>query len=583
MKKLISVVLSTTCLLCSTQTTASSSGKSPWSAIDESSIPAGGKRLIVPQKYLTYRLNGTALKDQLFGAPHEDLVTINESTSIVSIPLPNGEIQSFRVVESPVMAPELAAAYPQMKTFSVKGIDDPYANGKLDWVESGFHAMIRTVNGDFFIDPFQAGNTSDYISYYVSDLKKDHPAYYLKEELAESTDELVASKAAKTSSPGVCVGSTRYNYRLAVCITSGGCFDLTGIENNAPVATVLSAAVTVVNQVDGILESELAIRLTLVPTVTLTIFTNEATDPFEVADGIDNVTKCHTILTNTIGTANFDIGHLFSAEIGGVGTLASVCDPNTKGKARSFAQTSYPKVFTHEFGHQFNANHSFNLPGIQRVPSAAVEPGVGFTIMSYNANAILYYHAHNYDEIVNFSRNTISCHTGTATGNQPPVVTGSGNYVIPKATAFILEGSATDPDGDALTYSWEETDVASADGDWNSGNKPFFRSYAPVTIPRRSFPNNTVVLSGNYTATQGEYIPQSAQVLNFRLTARDNKANGGGVCYANNTVTVDASGPFQLTVPSQTGIVWPSGVSRAVYWDENSTSLAPVSCVSVEI
>src|SRR5207253_98561 len=137
-----------------------------------------------------------------------------------------------------------------------------------------------------------------------------------------------------------------------------------------------------------------------------------------------------------------------------------------------------------------------------------------------------------------------TCPVVSSTGNQPPVVNSMSSIVVPKSTPFILTGSGSDPDGDPITFSWEEMDPGPSGGNWNSGNKPFFRTYAPVTTPVRLFPKQSVVNSGNYTGTMGEYLPASAQMLNFRLTARDNKMGGGGVCYANMQVQVDSSGPL---------------------------------------
>jgi hypothetical protein len=165
-----------------------------WSPITESNIKAIGKRQIIPQKYLTIQLNGSELKNQLLTAPHEKNVTVDASSCVVSIPLPNGTLQRFRVVESPIMEDGLALQFPNIKTYSVKGIDDPYANGKLDWNEFGFHGMVRSVNGDFFIDPYSNLNISDYVSYYTADFIKDPSQKIPESELIQEEIKLLIKK-----------------------------------------------------------------------------------------------------------------------------------------------------------------------------------------------------------------------------------------------------------------------------------------------------------------------------------------------------------------------------------------------------
>ena len=52
-----------------------------------------------------------------------------------------------------------------------------------------------------------------------------------------------------------------------------------------------------------------------------------------------------------------------------------------------------------------------------------------------------------------------SCAQETPLTNSPPVLTPVGDYTIPKGTAFVLEGIATDPDvNDVLSYTWEQID-----------------------------------------------------------------------------------------------------------------------------
>src|SRR3989440_6097896 len=50
------------------------------------------------------------------------------------------------------------------------------------------------------------------------------------------------------------------------------------------------------------------------------------------------------------------------------------------------------------------------------------------------------------------------------------------------------------------------------------------------------------------TVTPGEMLPMAARVMNFRVTARDNRTGGGGVSSADTQVTVCATaGPFRIT------------------------------------
>ncbi len=584
-----------------------------WKPILEKDINPVGVRQIIPQKYLTFHLSGTALKDKLWSAPNEKSVKINESNCIIYLPIANGQIQAFKVVESSIMEKALADNFPNIKTFSIRGVDDVYANGKIDWNEFGFHGMIRSVNGDIFIDPFSNGNISDYISYYTTDFVKD-PANKLPEAglLNENQDNKTDGPKKKqniqentnTKVAAACVGVNLRTYRLALACTGEYAVAATGLP--APtVAQTLAKIVTSVNRVDGVYETEVAVRLVLVATETMVVFTNAGTDPFT---GNNNagvlINESQTVNNANIGSANYDIGHTFSTGGGGLAFLGCVCSGTNKAKGITGSPSPVGDPYdidyvAHEMGHQFGGNHSFNsitsnCGGGNRNAATSMEPGSGITIMGYAgicgadnlaSNSIAYFHGVNYDEIVNFTNlgGGNACAVTTTSGNNPPVVTGSATYNVPKSTPFYLTGSATDPDGDPLIFQWEEMDAGAAGGTWNSGNKPYFMSYTPTPSPTRSFPKLSVILTGNLTGTKGEYCPATAQTLKFRITARDNKLGGGGVCSATSSVVITAAGPFNVTYPNAAGVSWPGASTQTVTWNVNATDLAPVSCTTVNV
>jgi hypothetical protein len=53
----------------------------------------------------------------LWHAPHENVVAPRFSHVIIYLPMPDGSFQRFAIAESPILAPELAARYPEIKTF----------------------------------------------------------------------------------------------------------------------------------------------------------------------------------------------------------------------------------------------------------------------------------------------------------------------------------------------------------------------------------------------------------------------------------------------------------------------------------
>jgi hypothetical protein len=573
-----------------------------WNDISENGLNASGTRYIIPESYRTLGLDLQNLSSALNQAPHEDIIRVNNSGFLLSLPLPNNSFITFKVVESPVMAEELAAKYPEIKTYLGQGTENnSNARVRFDVTPAGFHAIIFSTEGTVYIDPYSMGETRYYISYY----KKDYLP--TEDELSAECNVLGTDsefgqhiKQLVEDHPFVMIGSQLRTYRLA-CAATG---EYT-IFHGGTVPLGLAAVVTAVNRITGVYENEVGVRLELIPNNDLIIYTDPATDPYTNNDGGAMLAQNQTNLDAVIGSANYDIGHVFSTGGGGVAYLGVVCTAGWKargvtGLSQPIGDPFYIDYVAHEMGHQYGGNHSFNgnesaCGGGNRNGSTAYEPGSGSTIMCYagicgsqdlQSNSDDYFHNIGFVEMVNYTNNGNgnSCPVITNTGNNEPSVTvPPGGFTIPINTPFMLVGSATDPDGDPLTYCWEEWDLGPAGHPNNpSGNAPIFRSFDPVDVPYRYFPKLTDIL--NNTQTIGEILPSYTRTLTFRLTARDNRAGGGGVNYAQMTAinVTNTAGPFLVTQPN-TAVTWLGNTTNTVTWDVANTSVAPVNVTNVNI
>ena len=237
---------------------------------------------------------------------------------MLEIPMPKGDTAKFYIWESSAMAPELAAKFPDIKSYTGQGITDGTATIKIDWTEFGFHAMILSpVTGSVFIDPYAQGNTTNYISYFKEDLKKNDPYIELepKKNAGANANKPVAIDNILA---GQCRGTELYSYRLAVACTHQYAIAATGLSNPT-VAQTLAKIVTTMNRVNGVYENEVSVTMVLVATENNVIFTNAATDPFTGNNnGNTLIDESQKVIDSAIGTSNYDIGHTFSTGGGGL-------------------------------------------------------------------------------------------------------------------------------------------------------------------------------------------------------------------------------------------------------------------------
>ncbi|MEM7654953.1 MAG: reprolysin-like metallopeptidase [Bacteroidota bacterium] len=568
------------------------SGTTFWQTSSEPTVEMS-KRLIVPNAYASFQLEESQWVNHLTQAPMEFTAMARNQSHIVEIPMPDGSMQEFRIVESPIMAPGLAAKYPELKTWSGQGIDDPSASIRMDHTPKGFHGMILSPHGTVFIDPYSSASTSHYISYYKRDFSSDKFTQTRCGLTVDEANALPATTARQT-------GEELRTYRLAMATTG----EYTAFHGGT-VASALAAIVTTMNRVNGVYEMEVAVRMELVANTDQLIYTNAGSDPYTNNNGLTMLGQNQANVDNIIGSANYDIGHVFSTGGGGIAGFGVVCNNGSKGRGVTGLPAPVGDPFdidyvAHEIGHQFGGSHTFNgtvgsCAGGNRAPASAYEPGSGSTIMAYAGicgghniqnNSDAYFHGRSFDQITTYTQNGTgnNCAVVTNTGNLPPVIdsVNASNFFIPIETPFVLTGSATDPDGDALTYCWEQFNLGPGGAPNSpSGSAPIFRSFNPVDTNARTFPNIQAVISNNTPFS--ERYPTYSRNLTFRMTVRDNRAGGGGVSHETvNFEATEQAGPFEVTFPN-TFQTWTAGLYQEITWDVANTDLPPVNCSHVHI
>ncbi len=553
-----------------------------------------------PNAYKLFQLNEAALSTALRSVPSEKNVSAAASGFILSIPNENGQMERYRVVEAPVMHPDLAAKYPGINSYAGKGIDDPTSTIRFDVSPRGFHGMIlSTTRKTIYIDPVDRED-----QYYVVFSRKDVVNYQstfqcLTKEADAHVQQVLQQEGMKNADD-----SRLRTYRLALAASGEySTYFLNGTETTDAQrkAKVLAAMNTAMTRANGIYERDFGIRMVLIANNDLIIYLNASTDPW----GSELNTTTQNTIDNVIGSANYDIGHLVhrTSNNGNAGCIGCVCKAGQKGSG--FTSHTAPEgdpfvvdYLTHEMGHQFGANHTFAFSYEGTI--AQCEPGSGSTIMGYagitgattdiQPHSDDYFHGRSIEQVTDYIKSSTgggACAVVTLTGDNTPTASAGADFTIPKSTPFTLTGTGSDADaGDVLTFIWEQIDAKTSSSPTTPSATatagPVFRSFTPTTSTSRTFPALSSILDGTNT-TKWEVLPSVARTLNFRFTVRDNRAGGANNKSDEMIVTVSsAAGPFAVTAPN-TAVSWTPGTSQTVTWSVNSTNLAPVSCANVAI
>ncbi|MFK7771358.1 MAG: reprolysin-like metallopeptidase [Saprospiraceae bacterium] len=574
---------------------ALANNSNPWSPKTERTFAKKSmERQIVPKKYKTFHLNLLELQELLSTAPLRfSEEAENQAPVILYLPMPNGEMERFQIFDAPIMEPGLAAKFSMIHSYAGVGIDDPTASFRFDVTQFGFHGMVISArHSSVFIDPYSKSDTEHYISYYKSDFEKENSNFEC--HVAGNDDNVDDGTGAMDSNAssllqGDCMLRT---YRLALTCTGEYASFHGGTE-----AAVIAAFNTSMTRVNGVYEREVNVNMIIVDNNEDLIFLDAGTDPYQNNSPGQMIGECHDQCVAIIGSANFDIGHVFSTGGGGLAGLGVVCSGGSKGNGVTGTNNPVGDPFdidyvSHEMGHQFGANHTQNN-SCNRNGATAMEPGSASTIMGYAGicnpnvqdNSDDYFHAISIQEISNYinNGNGDSCPVTTDTGNTPPTVDDVANYTLPISTPFRLTAIGADADGDVITYCWEQMDnqVATMPPVSTNTGGPAFRTYDPTENATRYFPKLNDIVNG--IDDEWEELPSVSRNMNFRVTVRDNHMGGG--CTTEDDVDLifsNTAGPFLVENPN-TALTWLAGTTETVTWDVAGTDAAPVSCANVDI
>jgi subtilisin-like proprotein convertase family protein len=578
-----------------------------WRVVSESKLVdySKVKRNSFPQKYALYQFDLSSFKDQLADAPLRGSF-VGRSQHEIVLPNARGILQRFHVMETPIMEPELAVKFPMIKSYAAQGIDDPTAVVRFSVTQFGLHSMMLSAeNSTVFIDPYTE-DRQHYIVYQKSDLKRDTVDF---ECFTEEPVPLPSSEMDRNTFDYRLMNTndaTLRTYRLAMSCTAeyGNIFAGTVGTIAQRKANVQAQMAITMTRVNGIYELDLGITMIFVANNDAIIYIGDvAADPWA------NEWNTRTAITidAAIGVPNYDIGHNFNTTGGGnAGCLACVCQAvsqNNIHKGRGYTGRPNPTgdafdvdYVAHEIGHQFGGYHTqSNASCRSGSGQTEVEPGSASTIMGYAGicaanvqnQSDAYFAYVNIRDIMNYVKSgTGSCSVNTPFSNRAPEVSAGEDYVIPRSTPFMLLAEGSDPDGDVLTYTWEQNDPQAPGGNVAPPATrtvgPMFRSIWGTSSPIRYMPNLTTVLAGNLSNTW-EVLSSVARILNFSVVARDNVAGSGQTATDLMKVTVSGTaGPFVVTAPN-TAVSWPAGSNQTVTWDVAGTTANGVNCEYVDI
>ena len=586
-------------------------GQNAWKKTDEAKVGNLEKvsRNSTPRTFQLFQLDLEKFKQELEGAPVRGQFA-GRSKQIIYLPNEEGMIQRYYVMETPIMEDELARKFPMIKSYAAQGIDDPTAVARFSVTQFGLHNMTFTPGKSvLYIDPYTV-NKENYIIYTKNSISETPQSFDCLTSQEDIDFPSLENSILSDNSVNAADDSKLRTYRLALSCSGeyGAYFAGTIGTDQEKKANVQAQMAITMTRVNGVYERDLAITMIFVANNDLIIYLNQSTDPWT---GEYNTKTAQTI-DAAIGFANYDIGHNFNRSGGGnAGCIGCVCSTSTAANSQSHKGRGYTGLpnptgdafdidyVAHEMGHQFGGFHTQASRGCHSGDGTTeVEPGSGSTIMGYAGicspnvqnGSDAYFHYVTIRDITNNVKTGLSssCAQVSSFSNAAPTADAGKDYVIPSSTPFMLTGTGTDPDGDALTYTWEQNNPEPyAQSTFSAPNAfkttgPVFRSIWGTTSPTRFFPKKETILAGQ-TANTWEVLPAVSRNMKFALTVRDNVAGGAQTASDEVSVTVsDEAGPFLIT-SQNSAISYVAGTNQTVTWEVAGSNVAPVNTKFVDI
>ena len=125
------------------------------------------KARVTPRKYAAVEVDVAGVAATLRKAP---VAGRSQARQTFRVPTPTGGFERFAVQRTQAMESELAAAHPEIGTWSGRSLDNPGTTIALDVTPMGFHASVRGADGQgaWLVDPaYNRRGTTTHLSYYA--------------------------------------------------------------------------------------------------------------------------------------------------------------------------------------------------------------------------------------------------------------------------------------------------------------------------------------------------------------------------------------------------------------------------------